>query len=89
MKPAKLIQHLDLPKDNEVTEAELTELVKSRIRSMLDTEPEQFFSVCYRLDVSEHKVKAILASSVDIYGDLARLFIEREKTRQYYKKHYS
>ncbi len=65
------------------SEEELVELLSRHVAFLLDRRTEYLFSVMYRLDVSEKKVRKALdggMAEAPAYA-LARLLVERQKQR--------
>lgn len=62
-------------------EKTLTTLVERRVEQLIADNPDLLFSYLYRLDVDEHKIQAALAAGSGIAHALARLIVERQKTR--------
>jgi hypothetical protein len=64
------------------------------IEQLLNSNPERLWQIFYRLDIDEQKVKQALADrqqhlNFNIGIELAKLVIEREKLRLYYRNLYS
>ena len=81
--------NLDIP-STEVSSAEdFQKILAKVIRHLLDNDFEQLLNGLYRIDVSEEKVKAAMATQGDVADNLALLIIEREMqkvvTREKYK----
>lgn len=69
----------------------IREILADKLRMLIDRDPERLIFLLYRLDVSENKVRALLAAgNPDTAMDLARLIIERQlqkiKTRNQFRK---
>lgn len=71
---------------------ELEQLLSERLEVLVERDFQQFVLLLYQVDVSEPKVKAILASEgyPDVYRSVARLIIDRQmekiKSREIYKQ---
>ena len=74
---------------NDEAEAEIVEMIRSRVAEMLDANPELLFSYMYRLDVEEHKLDmALKMGGADMDRHLAKLIWERQVQRLKTKKAY-
>jgi len=76
--------------DNEfITKELLLELLTERVLYFMEYNLEYFWSLLYRMDVSEQKVKAVLDTDVDVPNKIATLILERQQeksaSRQLYK----
>ncbi|WP_236979569.1 hypothetical protein [Membranihabitans maritimus] len=67
----------------EISEEELLEMLTGRISSMIDENTDLLFSLLYRLDISEAKIKKVIDRQKDesISRGLAKLVLERQKER--------
>ncbi len=76
-------QVFDLAATPPTDEQALLDALAARIATLLDEEPEQLFSMLYRLDVLEEKIRPVLAPGAPepINFALARLVLERQKQR--------
>jgi hypothetical protein len=77
-------QDFDLTEaDNAQSEADLLAALAERIAQMLETQPEYLFSMLYRMDVLEEKIRPVLAPAAPEPANLglARLVLERQKQR--------
>ena len=77
-------QDFDLTEaDNAQSEADLLAALAERIAQMLETQPEYLFSMLYRMDVLEEKIRPVLdpAAPEPANLGLARLVLERQKQR--------
>lgn len=66
-----------------VTEEQLLAVLAERIADMLEHRPEYLFSLLYRLDVLEEKIRPVLRPGAPepVNWGLARLVLERQKQR--------
>ncbi len=83
----------DMEWDNEEeikTEAELIRLLSQHIAWLIDRRTEHLFSLMYRLDIPEEKVRAALLPGNDEAPAhaLARLVVERQKQRLATRRQY-
>jgi len=71
-------------------QAELLDVIASRVQELLDTDAGLLFSYLYRLDVSESKVKEIIHNSAqeDTISAIAKLIFDRQLQRVRTKKSY-
>lgn len=67
----------------EISEEELLEMLTQRISSMFDENTDLLFSLLYRLDISESKIKKVIDRQKEepIPRGLAKLVLERQKER--------
>jgi len=80
-----------LPADTDnISEDELFDVIKARVKYLLEIQPDLLMSYLYRLDVLESKINAVLSldSPVDPVDGLSRLILERQKERIATKKKY-
>ena len=65
------------------SEADLLAALAERIAQMLETQPEYLFSMLYRMDVLEEKIRPVLDPAAPDPPNLglARLVLERQKQR--------
>lgn len=70
-------------KDDDISEEALTALLADRIAVMLERNIETLFSLLYRLDISEAKVREAMSPACSEPANLAlaRLVLERQKQR--------
>ena len=70
------------------TESDIIELLSRQIAWMLETQPETLFSLMYRLDVDEKKVRLALdpTNPAPPHETLAWLVLNRQKLRLHTKK---
>lgn len=73
-----------------LTEQALFELVANEVAYMIEHRLDSLFSLLYRLDVSEKKIRAALAAEAPEPANitLATLIIDRQKQRIFTKQHY-
>lgn len=76
--------------DEPLTEQQLFDLVANEVAYMLEHRMETLFSLLYRLDVSEKKIRAALAPDANDPANVlvARLIIDRQKQRIFTKRKY-
>jgi len=68
----------------------LFQLLTEGIARLLNEPGEKLFQILYRLDVSESKVQVVLKNFTPEKwpGELAKLILEREKERQFWREVY-
>lgn len=68
----------------------LFQLLTEGIARLLNEPGEKLFQILYRLDVSESKIQVVLKNFTPEKwpGELAKLILEREKERQFWRKRY-
>jgi hypothetical protein len=76
------------------SDEELLETLSAFIEQLLKSNPERLWQIFYRLDINEQKVKQALVNqqqhmNFNIGIELAKLVIEREKLRLFYRNLYS
>ena len=77
------------PDDRHYTEAEVRELLRARIASLLTTDRDWLLGKLYRLDVRERDIQAALASpGVDVPAALAELVVARQRERAATRRRY-
>ena len=66
------------------------EIVARFIQQMMDADFERFLSVMYRMDVSEARLKKAMhtPNPQEVYIQIARLIIEREEQKIYWREKY-
>lgn len=68
---------LELP-DGLVPEAKLLAALAWRVSQLINGNPDQLFSMLYRLDISERKIKEAMAQEGDVSKKIAVLIYERQ-----------
>ncbi len=76
--------------DKPLTEQELFDLVANEVAYMIEHRLESLFSLLYRLDVSEQKIRDGLAGDAEQAANvtIAQLIIDRQKQRIFTKQKY-
>ncbi|MBS1584820.1 MAG: hypothetical protein JSS82_04675 [Bacteroidetes bacterium] len=71
-----------------VSEEEILHQLAKRVAQLIESGPENFFQLMYRLDISEKKLNAVIGDE-DVAGKIARLIYERQlqkiKSREYFR----
>lgn len=77
--------------DHEKSETEIRDWLENRIRHMLSHESDLLWSILYRMDVDEEKIKSVMNNhqSVPVEKGLTRLVLERQFQRNKIRQHYS
>lgn len=82
--------NLDIPSSEVSTAEDFQQVLAKVIRHLLDNDFERLLNGLYRIDVSEEKVKAAMATQGGVADKIALLIIEREMqkvvTREQHKK---
>ncbi len=73
-----LANNFDLAINDLVSEAKIIEALTLRVEELIAGNPDQLFSMLYRLDISERKIKAALAFDVEVSKKIAVLIYERQ-----------
>ncbi len=78
------------PEKQEITYDELFNLLQRQIRYLLEKNVERLMQALYRIDVSEEKVKRILAfgEGDDVSADLTKLVLDREMQKAHFRRMY-
>lgn len=74
---ARLQAEWELQPPQLVSEATILAALEARVATLLQRNPEQFFQLMYRLDVSEVRVQQVLYGD-DATREVARLVYERQ-----------
>lgn len=91
VKSSELIREiLGIDEMHQIREDLLLSMLEESVSEMLHQSPEKLFQILYRLDVDEAKVRQILKNNnSEVWPSLlASIILERENTRQYWKKKY-
>lgn len=72
-----LYRQWDLQPVDVISEEEIKHQLAVRILMLMDKNPEQFFQLMYRLDISEQRLKTIWADS-DAADKIASMVYERQ-----------
>ncbi|HET8572805.1 MAG TPA: hypothetical protein VFL76_02930 [Edaphocola sp.] len=75
---SSLSQGFDLAEAQLVSKEKILAALSERISQLLAGHPDQLFSMLYRLDISERKIKLILQQKENISFHLAQLIYERQ-----------
>lgn len=73
----QLAQQFDLAENELVSEEKILEALALRVAALMDKNPDQLFSMLYRLDIDENKIKMALRES-DVSKKIALLIYERQ-----------
>src|SRR5690606_37570044 len=76
-----LRQSFDLNLSEEVSKEKIIAALAFRIEKLLSGNPDHLFSLLYRLDISEHKIKAAMQVSTDLPIKIAALVYERQEEK--------
>ncbi len=72
------LQQLGLVREDLVSEEKILAALCRRLEYMMEYAPEQLFSLLYRLDISERKLKQAMEQETDIVAKIALLIYERQ-----------
>ncbi|MFT4061751.1 MAG: hypothetical protein QM642_05255 [Edaphocola sp.] len=78
---AALEQQFDVDLGGYVTAEKLVAALAARVEQLIAANPDQLFSLLYRLDISEKKIKQALATGQDIAKKIAVLIYERQSEK--------
>lgn len=73
-----LSNSFELSTENLVSKQQILAALSSRISQLLAGNPDQLFSLLYRLDISEKRIKTAMKSDDDVAPHLAALVYERQ-----------
>lgn len=73
-----LSNSFDISAENLVSKQQILSALSSRISQLLAGNPDRLFSLLYRLDISEKKIKVVLQGEGDVPFRLAILVYERQ-----------
>ncbi len=77
---------LDIVLPPTVSEEEIIRVLGYRIGQLLAGQPDQLFSMLYRLDISERKIKAAMELGQDVAKKIAVLVYERQMEKMLSRK---
>lgn len=84
-----LRQNFDLQEEHLVGKEKIIEALSQRIDSLLAGNPDRLFSLLYRLDINERKIKTVLQTKENVSRHLAELVytrqIEKAESRKRFK----
>lgn len=83
-----LAKCFELSSENLVSKQCVLEALSIRIGQLITGNPEQLFSLLYRLDISEQKIKKVLNEGNEIPFQLANLVYERQLEKVAWRKHF-
>ena len=78
---------LDLP--DSISKEKIIEVLSWRVEKLLAANPDQLFSMLYRLDISEAKIKAAMFNEDLFTKNIAVLIYERQLEKIISRKHFS
>ncbi len=73
-----LASSFDLAISDLVSEAKIIEALTLRVEELIAGNPDQLFSMLYRLDISEKRIKAAMAQDQEVTKKIAVLIYERQ-----------
>lgn len=83
-----LAQSFEISAENLISKQQILAALAIRISQLLDGNPDQLFSLLYRLDISEMKIKEALNEGDEIPLRLANLVYERQMEKAAWRKHF-
>ncbi len=83
-----LSQSFDLELPALVSREQIIAALSFRIDKMMAGNPDQLFSLLYRLDISEAKIKSALATEHDVSKKIATLIYERQSEKIISRRHF-
>lgn len=83
-----LSQGFDLTEAQLVSKERILAALSERINQLMTGNPDQLFSMLYRLDISERKIKLVLQQQENISLHLAQLIYERQLEKAASRKHF-
>jgi hypothetical protein len=83
-----LAQCFEIATENLISKNQILAALTSKIRQLIDGNPDQLFSLLYRLDVSEQKIKEALNEGDEIPLRLANLVYERQLEKAGWRKRF-
>ena len=89
---ALVTQELALPEiKEEFDEQKAVAVITQALRQLLDKNLERLLQICYRIDLSENKLKKILSESPpeQLASDLAQALWDRQKQKIVLRRRYS
>jgi hypothetical protein len=75
---AELIRSFGLALPDLVSEEKIIAALTHRVDQLIAGNPDQLFSMLYRLDISERKIKAAMAGETEVTKKIAVLIYERQ-----------
>lgn len=86
----KLAEEFDLTFDTGlVSKEQIIQALTLRIDQMIHQNPDQLFSMLYRLDISEKNLKLAMAQENDVPKKIATLIYERQLEKMWSRKHFA
>ena len=86
---AVLSHSFDLELPDTVSKEKIIEVLSWRVEKLLAANPDQLFSMLYRLDISEAKIKAAMFNDEVFAKNIAVLIYERQLEKIISRKHFS
>lgn len=85
---SSLSQGFDLTEAQLISREKIIAALSERISQLIAGNPDQLFSMLYRLDISEKKIKLVLLQQENIALHLAELIYERQLEKAASRKHF-
>lgn len=83
-----LADDFDISADQLVSKKQILAALAFRISRLIEGNPDQLFSLLYRLDVSEKKIKEALQAGDEIPLRLANLVYDRQLEKAAWREHF-
>ncbi len=74
----QIFQQLALEQEALISEEKILNAIADRVATLIYQSPDQLFSLLYRLDISEKKIKQVMDSEDDVSKKIAFLIYERQ-----------
>jgi hypothetical protein len=78
---------LELP--GVISKEKIIEVLSWRVEKLIEGNPDKLFSMLYRLDISERKIKEAMASENEVTKKIAVLIYERQLEKIISRKHFT
>lgn len=85
---SSLSQGFDLTEAQLISKEKILTALSDRISQLMTGNTDQLFSMLYRLDISERKIKLVLQEQENIALRLAELIYERQLQKAVSRKHF-
>jgi len=86
---AVLSHSFDLELPDTVSKEKIIEVLSWRVEKLLAANPDQLFSMLYRLDISEAKIKTAMFNDEVFAKNIAVLIYERQLEKIISRKHFT
>jgi len=83
-----LSRQFGLKEEELISEEKILQALCHRVEYMMQYATEQLFSMLYRLDISEKKLREVIACEVDVPQKIALLIYERQLEKAHSRRVY-